>query len=281
MPNPRRERGQISSCSRSRWPYDVSRSVVDGGNAMAQQRPSQNASDFAALAGARVIAEKLGGDLTNGIDANVKAAIDQAIALNSGTPMLYGAANNGPQYVDKTGAVLGYVGDAAAIPANSVGVNLGSTRVFKPYFLGIVGIQPMDGVNGGHRQGRVLYRGATPGHSFQSGSRSRSSRHTRGAMVTSALRPGTPVIRSISAGNLNVPGRIRVVEIRMRRVWPWPGSSREHRRVCQLQAVPPERDRASLKQLRMLHSRATCRERRQDREPSRKQSKRRLLVVHR
>ena len=35
--------------------------VIDGGNAMAQQRGTQNATDAAALAGALVIAQKMGG----------------------------------------------------------------------------------------------------------------------------------------------------------------------------------------------------------------------------
>ncbi len=38
--------------------------VIDGGTALLQRRASQNASDFAALAGARVIAERIGGDTT-------------------------------------------------------------------------------------------------------------------------------------------------------------------------------------------------------------------------
>src|SRR5664280_1778816 len=56
--------------------------VVDGGYALAQRRAAQNSSDFAALAGARIVAEKVGGDTTNGIDANVKAAIVNSMAVN-------------------------------------------------------------------------------------------------------------------------------------------------------------------------------------------------------
>ncbi len=46
--------------------------VIDGGFALAQRRGSQNASDFAALAGARVVAQWVGGDTVNGTDANVQ-----------------------------------------------------------------------------------------------------------------------------------------------------------------------------------------------------------------
>ena len=53
--------------------------VIDGGYALAQRREAQNASDFAALAGARVIAEWVGGDTGNGSDANVEAAITNSL----------------------------------------------------------------------------------------------------------------------------------------------------------------------------------------------------------
>ena len=63
-----------SSCSRSRSTAIIlfAGLTIDGGYAFAQRRGSQNASDFAALAGARVIAEWVGGDTTNGTDANVE-----------------------------------------------------------------------------------------------------------------------------------------------------------------------------------------------------------------
>ena len=59
--------------------------VVDGGNALVQRRGAQNASDFAALGGARVIAEWIDGDLVNGTDNNVRIAINNAVAANGGT----------------------------------------------------------------------------------------------------------------------------------------------------------------------------------------------------
>ena len=48
--------------------------VVDGGNAYAHQRISQNGSDAAAEAGATVLAERLVGRTTS--DSDVKGAID-------------------------------------------------------------------------------------------------------------------------------------------------------------------------------------------------------------
>ncbi len=83
--------------------------VIDGGTALAQRRAAQNASDFAALAGARIVAESIGGDALNGTDRNVELAIANAVASNGGTPMTFGAPN-GPRYVDRNGALLAFVG---------------------------------------------------------------------------------------------------------------------------------------------------------------------------
>ena len=65
--------------------------TIDGGYAFAQRRGSQNASDFAALAGARVVAEWVGGDTSNGTDANVRAAITNSIQANGDTPLTFGS----------------------------------------------------------------------------------------------------------------------------------------------------------------------------------------------
>src|SRR6476469_9901563 len=71
--------------------------VIDGGNGLTQRRDSQNTADFAALAGARVIAEWIGGDTTNGTDATVKNAILKSVAANGGDTLTWGSPN-GPRY---------------------------------------------------------------------------------------------------------------------------------------------------------------------------------------
>ena len=86
--------------------------VIDGGYALAQRRSAQNAADFAALAGARIVAEKVGGDAANGTDANVQAAIVNSILVNKATPVTFGSPN-GPQYVNSAGPAVGWVGAAA------------------------------------------------------------------------------------------------------------------------------------------------------------------------
>jgi Flp pilus assembly protein TadG len=115
--------------------------VIDGGYALAQRRGSQNASDFAALAGARVVAEWVGGDTTNGKDSVVKAAITNSIQANNGTPITFGSPN-GPVYVTTNGSANGFVGTITgdAIPAGTAGVSVGSSRSWTPFFLGIIGV---------------------------------------------------------------------------------------------------------------------------------------------
>jgi Flp pilus assembly protein TadG len=112
--------------------------VIDGGNALLQRRSSQNTSDFAALAGARIIATWIDNDTTNGTDANVVDAIDATVAANGGTPIVYGAPD-GPTYVSGAGAFTGWVGNGT-IPATTEGVTIGTSRTFDTYLLGIIGM---------------------------------------------------------------------------------------------------------------------------------------------
>ena len=116
--------------------------TIDGGYAFAQRRGSQNASDFAALAGARVIAEWVGGDTTNGTDANVEDAITKSIAANGASPITFGSPD-GPIYIKTNGTPNGFVGSVPGgkkIPFGTVGVSLSTSRSWKPFFLGVIGI---------------------------------------------------------------------------------------------------------------------------------------------
>ena len=76
--------------------------VIDGGNGLVQRRGAQNASDFAALAGARIVAEFVGGDLVNGTDGNVQAAINNAVSSNGGDTVVFGAPD-GPVHAVRAG----------------------------------------------------------------------------------------------------------------------------------------------------------------------------------
>jgi hypothetical protein len=141
--------------------------VIDGGYALAQSRASQNAADFAALAGARIIAEAIGGNTTVGTDANVEGAITASIAANGGAPLVFDDPvhhPNGPRYVNENGGyacadsngyaascdqpgidpATSYVGNghiptaktASTIPLEAVGVIVGSSRSWTPFFVG-------------------------------------------------------------------------------------------------------------------------------------------------
>ena len=92
------DRGQIIALFASRRrPRSSSPSalVIDGGNALVAASASQNASDFAALAGARIVATWIDGDTTNGTDANVRAAITSTLAANGADPVTFRADPDG------------------------------------------------------------------------------------------------------------------------------------------------------------------------------------------
>jgi hypothetical protein len=110
--------------------------VIDGGYGLAQRRATQNAADFAALAGARIIAEKIGGNAMDGTDANVEAAITTTVAANDGAGVVFGAG--GPAYVNADGASVGWVG-AGSIPSAAVGVTVPTSKTWQPFFLRVAG----------------------------------------------------------------------------------------------------------------------------------------------
>jgi hypothetical protein len=179
--------------------------VVDGGYALAQRRGSQNASDFAALAGARVVAEWVAGDVTNGTDANVKAAITNGIASNNATPLTF-ASPNGPVYVTTTGAPNGFVGTIAGggIPANTAGVSVGSSRSWTPFFLGVIGIKNWTASTVATAKGGYSLSGP-PGNVFPAG----VSQATYDTFPLCSDGVGTsPACQPVhlTPGSLNVPG---------------------------------------------------------------------------
>lgn len=105
--------------------------VIDGGNAMAQQRGTQNASDAAALAGALTIAQKFGGQ--NKTDADVVTAINNAFSQN-------GSAAGTSYYVSYTNSVVGTVGRGGSIPSEAGGVQANGARTFDTFLAGVLGM---------------------------------------------------------------------------------------------------------------------------------------------
>jgi hypothetical protein len=104
--------------------------VLDGGNAMAQQRGTQNATDSAALAGAVVIGQQFSGAAKS--DTDVFNAVSNAFASNATT---MGTA----YYVDFALNHVGTVGAGGGIPAAADGVEANGTRSFNTLLAGIAG----------------------------------------------------------------------------------------------------------------------------------------------
>jgi hypothetical protein len=108
--------------------------VLDGGNAMTQQRAVQNGADSAALAGAVVIIEQRGGAARD--DDDVLDAITEAFADNGG--QLASAS-----YVDFARTAVGTVGQGGSIPASAWGVHATGTHTFSTLLAGFAGITTM------------------------------------------------------------------------------------------------------------------------------------------
>jgi hypothetical protein len=109
--------------------------VVDGGNAFAQQRKTQNGADAAAEAGATELARRAIG--VPGTDAQWDARVWQSIQDSIGYNEV--TLNGTPQYTDFDGNPLGPI-NTGSIPAEARGVAVTSDRNFRTYFAGVVGL---------------------------------------------------------------------------------------------------------------------------------------------
>jgi hypothetical protein len=179
--------------------------TIDGGYAFAQRRGSQNASDFAALSGARVIAEWVGGDATNGTDANVTTAITNSIAENGAAPLTFGSPD-GPIYIKADGTPNGFVGHVAGgkIPVGTVGVSLSSSRSWKPFFLGVIGINNWSATSTATAKGGYSQAGP-PGDVFPAGIS--QATYDEYPLCSGPIGSSTACQTvQLTPGSLNVPG---------------------------------------------------------------------------
>ena len=103
--------------------------VVDGGYAFAQRRVSQNAADFASMAGTRIIGQDRIGAAGIGTAANVRGAIQSALTANDS--VLVAA-----EYIDEDGFALGDVMSLSTIPSDAFGVVVSARTTWKPFLLG-------------------------------------------------------------------------------------------------------------------------------------------------
>jgi Flp pilus assembly protein TadG len=105
--------------------------VVDGGYAFGQRRAAQNAADFAALAGTRIISENLLGN-AYGTPGNVTGAITSVLAANH-------AQLVSARYVNAAGTDMGEVTTGTSL-AGVNGVVVTANLSWRPFFLGIIGV---------------------------------------------------------------------------------------------------------------------------------------------
>jgi hypothetical protein len=179
--------------------------VIDGGTGLAQRRAAQNASDFGALAGARIVAQRIGGDTVNGTDALVQQAITNAVVANGGMAPTFGAPD-GPQYINDDGDLLGYVG--AGMPTDAAGVQVTSEREWKPFFLGFFGFDQLSTSADATAKGGFSLAGPPAGTVFPAGiALSFFTVHPVPCGGEISADPTDPCYpQNLTPGNLNVPG---------------------------------------------------------------------------
>jgi Flp pilus assembly protein TadG len=123
--------------------------ILEGGNAYAQQRVTQNGSDAAANAGAVILAQRLGGYTET--DADVLSAVTTIAGANSIATFTAEYTDINGKILDSSGAVASssgqppaVVGQVGSIPTNAAGVHFGGTRSFGTLFGRSLGFNSID-----------------------------------------------------------------------------------------------------------------------------------------
>lgn len=184
--------------------------VIDGGNALVERRESQNTSDFAALAGARIVATWIDKDTVTGTDANVVAAIDATVDANGGDPVTYATGSTTftapaafPAYVKGDGTFAGWIGQGV-IPTGTEGVTVPSNRTFSTYLARIVGFPTWTASATATARGGYA-TGAPAGTVFPAGiSKAFFETYPFCTGEVGSSADCTP--QRLTPGNLNVPG---------------------------------------------------------------------------
>jgi Flp pilus assembly protein TadG len=116
--------------------------VLEGGNAYAQQRQTQNAADSAADSGATVLAQHFGNSALT--DTNVKAALDASASSNGLVTWTGYYTNVAGQYMDSAGlapvakSAAAVVGDGT-LPPGAQGVAVDGSRTFGAFVGRVIG----------------------------------------------------------------------------------------------------------------------------------------------
>jgi Flp pilus assembly protein TadG len=116
--------------------------VLEGGNAYAQQRETQNAADAAANAGAAVLAQHFGNTALT--DADVDNAVTASATANNLVAWTAYYTNVTGQYMDSTGAAPVAKGAAAVVgdntlPPGAQGVAVDGSRTFGAFVARVIG----------------------------------------------------------------------------------------------------------------------------------------------
>ncbi len=176
--------------------------VIDAGYAFSQRRDAQNAADFAAIAGTRIVGEELTGNTANGTAQNVYQAVQSTLAANR-------AVLVGAEYVDQSGNVAGDVvalGTGAAsnlpgsIPSGANGVVVNATISWRPFFLGIIGMNNWSASSSS--------TAITPGSSVGGGVLPIGMQNTMYDSLTACPSGNlnSCISQHLTSGGLNIPG---------------------------------------------------------------------------
>jgi hypothetical protein len=167
--------------------------VVDGGYAFAQRRSAQNAADFAAMAGTRIVGVSLVGQPVGaGTAQNVENAITSVLAAND-------AQLVSAQYVSASGGALGNVVGASSIPNGANGVVVGARTNWKPFLLGVIGLTDW--------AASATATAITPGSSFGGGVLPVGMEDdTYDGLSECPLTSIDDCISNLTSGQLNIPG---------------------------------------------------------------------------
>jgi hypothetical protein len=178
--------------------------AVDGGYSLVQRRSAQNAADFGAMAGARIVAIWMADNDIDGTDGNVKAAITAAISVNGGSAITFNTTG-GPVYVSTDGSVLGYVG-AGSIPAATAGVRITASKTWAPYFLRLMGVGNWTASASATARGG-FYAGAPPGAMMPAGIAEAFFNNRQPCSGVVSSDPSSACYpQKLTPGTLNVPG---------------------------------------------------------------------------
>jgi Flp pilus assembly protein TadG len=167
--------------------------VIDGGYAFNQRRAAQNAADFAAMAGTRIVAESLQGDATNGTPGNVKSAIQSVLAANH-------AQLVSAQYVGAAGTALTDVTTATSIPSGAYGVVVNASLSWHTFVLGVMGVSSWSAGAGA--------TAITPSSIGAGSVLPVGMQNTQYASLTDCRidQLSTCIAQNLTSGGLNIPG---------------------------------------------------------------------------